>query len=76
MNQRAATFEIASIATLLLIGMSLSALQIDGTGILSVAGLLSLFFVTSHHKALLRLSTHFGTSTPWPSASANSTSET
>jgi len=52
MNQRAAIFELICITFLLLLGITLSNLNIANSGILAVAGLLSLFFVTSHYRAL------------------------
>lgn len=75
MNQRAAIFEIASIAVLMLIGMSVSALQIDGTGVISVAALLTVFFVTSHFHALRELASRYASRTSWSTASTSNTTE-
>lgn len=75
MNQAAVIFEISSIALLLLIGLTLSTVSIDSTGVVSVAGLLSLFFVTSHYKALLRIATHFGAKPAFSAASTSNISE-
>lgn len=53
MNQRAAYFEISSVIFLLFLGLTLSTLGIESTGILSVAALLSLSFAAGHFKALV-----------------------
>lgn len=75
MNKRTRTFEIGSIALLLLLGMSLPTFAIDNTGILTVAGLLSLFFVVNHHKAFLRFLRSLAPKTAWSPAPTNSRSE-
>lgn len=75
MNQGAVIFEACSIALLLFIGFALSSVDIQSTGILSVAGLLFLFFATSRYKAVLGLATHLLPTQTWPASSTNNTSE-
>ena len=75
MNQRAATFEIASIAVLLLVGMSVSTLQIDSTGVMSVAALLTVFFVASHFQTLRGLASRYVSRISWSTASTSNTTE-
>jgi hypothetical protein len=66
MNKPAIIFEISSIMLLLALSAGLSAIAIDGTGLIVVAGLLGLFFIASYHK-LLRVTL---AQAPWaPSAS-------
>lgn len=75
MNQRAAIFEITSIAVLLLVGMSVSTLQIDSTGVMSVAALLTVFFVTSHFQTLRGLASRYASRISWSAASTSNTTE-
>lgn len=53
MNQRAIAFEISTIAILMLLGTYLSSVNIDNTGVWSVAGILAAFCLTSHYKLAL-----------------------
>lgn len=75
MNRRAAYFEIGSITALLLIGITLASLSIDSTGILSVAALLSLFFMTSHYKVMLGLAVRRSPGRAWSAAPTSAGNE-
>jgi hypothetical protein len=52
MNQRATVFEMSVITLFYILGVTLPAFSIASSGVLGVAGILTLIFVTSHYKSL------------------------
>ena len=72
MNQRTALFELGSILLLIVLGITLAFLSIDSTGVLSVAGLLSLIFITHHFKPMSGLSNVLAPDTAMSTAQNNS----
>lgn len=55
MNKASIIFEISCIIALLALAAGLSTIAIDSSGLVVVAGLLSVFFIVSYHRLLLRV---------------------
>ncbi len=50
MNTRITLFEISSIAVLIVLGISLPVINIDNSGVLFVAGILTVIFLMNYFK--------------------------